>query len=189
MKTIALFGGSFDPVHIGHTLVVNQILELRPEIEKIILIPALKHQWKQSYATNKDRLAMLDNLVSKRVEVSDIELKRKGISYTIDTAREIKKQTGAKIYWIVGSDILQEYKKWEKTEGLTTLMTFLVFPRDPYHIPKNVPPGFEVIKDKHLITINLSSTIIRERIRNNYPITHLVLPEVESYIKKHNLYK
>ena len=86
MKTIALFGGSFDPVHIGHTLVVNQILELRPDIEKIILVPAFKHQWKQSYATNKDRLAMLGNLVSKRVEVSEIELKRKGISYTIDTA-------------------------------------------------------------------------------------------------------
>ncbi len=186
---IAVLGGSFDPPHIGHYLVVKQIQELRPDIDKILLVPAFRHQWKQIQASAKDRLAMTRYLIDGKVELSDMEIKRERGEYTIDTIRQLKKQIDARFYFIVGSDIIYEFDRWEKTEELIQLTTFLVFPRDPYHIPKTVPKGFELIQDKHLITTNLSSTTIRDRIKNGKSIEHLVPKEIENYIIQHRLYR
>lgn len=189
MKKLGVLGGSFDPPHLGHLLMIRQILELRPDIDEILLVPVNKHQWKDCHASSEDRVNMLTSLTNNSVSISDIELKRTGISYTVDTVRELKEQTGAEIYWIVGSDILGEFDKWEKTEELINLTTFLVFPRDPYHLPKALPKGFEVIAEKHLITTNISSTSIRKRIEQEKTIEYLVPKEIEEYIKIHKLYK
>ena len=185
---IAILGGSFDPPHRGHYLVLKQILKLRPDIDKIILVPVFQHQWKPINVSVKDRLAMLSYLTNDKIEISDIELKRKGISYTIDTVNEIKKQTEARIYWIVGSDILSEWKRWKRKDELVNKATFLIFPRDPYNIPKNVPQGFEIINDKNLITTDISSTAIRNRIKTGKSIHTMVPKKVEEYIIKHKLY-
>lgn len=186
---IAVLGGSFDPPHIGHYFVIKQVLELRPDIEKILLVPAFQHQWKPIQAKPGERIQMLKSLENKKIEVSEIELKRQGVSYTIDTVKEIKQQTEADIYWIVGSDILAEFDRWEKTDELLSLSTFLIFPRDPYHLPEKVPSGFEVIEDKNLITTNISSTIIRERVKSEKSIKYLVPEEVEEYIVDRKLYR
>lgn len=185
---IAVLGGSFDPPHLGHYLVTRQILEVMPDIDKILLMPAFKHQWKPIQASVKDRMQMLKSLTNKKIEISEIEIQRQGVSYTIDTVKEIKKTTDAFIYWVVGSDILTEFDRWEKTDELVALTTFLVFPRDPYHIPENVPKGFEVLKDKSLVTTNISSTAIRQRIKEKKSISYLVPNEVEEFIKKNKLY-
>lgn len=186
---IAILGGSFDPPHLGHYLVIKQILEIREDIDKILLVPAFQHQWKPIQASPKDRLAMLRSLVNEKVEISDIELKRQGISYTVDTVREVKNKTKADIFWIVGSDILSEFHRWEKTEELLNLATFLVFPRDPHLMSEIIPAGFEVIRDKNLITTNVSSTAIRQGVNEGKSISYLVPKEVEEYIIKHNLYQ
>lgn len=186
---IAVLGGSFDPPHIGHYLVVRQIAELRKDIDKILLMPAYSHQWKPIQAIAKDRLAMLKCLEDKKIEISDLEIKRKGGEYTIDTVRELKKNLDDQLYWIVGSDIIYEFDKWKKTDELLNLVTFLVFPRDPYHVPNKIPAGFELIQDKNLITTNVSSTIIRKRVKSGKSITYLVPEEVEKYISRYNLYK
>lgn len=185
---IGILGGSFDPPHIGHYFVIQQILELRPEIDKILLVPAYKHQWKPAFASIEARKSMLQHFVDYRVEISDIEIQRKGISYTIDTIRQLKAHTRAEVYWIVGSDIIYEFERWEKKDELIKEANFLVFPRDPYHLPKKLPGGFECIQDKYLITTNISSTTIRQRIKMGKDITHLVPKEVERYIIKNKLY-
>ena len=185
---IAVLGGSFDPPHIGHYLVVKQIQSLRPDIDKILLVPSFRHQWKPIQGSAQDRLAMLECLIDRGIELSDMEIKRKRGEYTIDTIRELKKQIDATFYFIVGSDIIYEFDRWKNTEELVQLTTFLVFPRDPYHVPKKIPKGFELIDDKNLITTNLSSTIIRDRIKNGQSIKYLVPKEVEKYIIKHKLY-
>lgn len=186
---IGVLGGSFDPPHIGHYFVIQQVLELRPEIDKVILVPAYQHQWKPAFATVEDRNNMLKYFVSNRVEISDIEIQRKGISYTIDTIKQLKVQTGAEVYWIVGSDIVYEFERWDRKDELIKEARFLVFPRDPYHLPKTFPQGFECIQDKYLITTNISSTTIRQRIKMGKNITYLVPEKVERYIIKHKLYK
>ncbi len=185
---IAVLGGSFDPPHIGHYLVIRQILDFRPDIDKILLIPAYKHQWKPSFASVKDRLLMTKSLVQEKTEISYIEIERKGVSYTIDTVRLIKQKTQATLFWLAGSDILYEFDRWEKTEELINLTTFLIFPRDPYHLPKNLPKGFELVQNKNLITANISSTKIRDRVKNGLSIKHLVPNEVQKYIAKQKLY-
>lgn len=186
---IGILGGSFDPPHIGHYLVIKQVLELRKDIDKILLVPAFQHQWKPIQASPKDRLVMLQVLVNEKTEISDVELKRQGVSYTVDTVREVKHKTKADIFWIVGSDILSEFHRWEKTEELLSLATFLVFPRDPHYIPENIPAGFEVMRNKDLITTSISSTVIRQRVKEEKSISYLVPKEVEEYIAEHKLYQ
>ena len=185
---IAILGGRFDPPHIGHFLVAKQVLDLRKDIDKVLFVPAFQHQWKLIIASPKDRIAMLQSFLESGMEISDIEIKRGGISYSIDTVREIKKQTGAEIFWIVGSDILSEFHRWKNVDDLLKLATFLVFPRDPPALPKIIPQGFEVVSSPKLLTTNFSSTAIREKIKNGEPIKYLVPEGVEEYIRKHNLY-
>lgn len=186
---IAILGGRFDPPHIGHYLIAKQVLEMYPDIEKVLFIPVSAHQWKPTVASGRQRLAMLESFKEDRIEVLDIEIKREGISYSIDTIKAIKSETNAQIFWIVGSDILSEFHRWENAQELVKLATFLVFPRDPYHLPDKLPTGFTLISGKDLISTNLSSTIIRKRIKEGKSISHLVPKETEAYIKKHKLYK
>jgi nicotinate-nucleotide adenylyltransferase len=185
---IAILGGRFDPPHIGHFLVARQVLDFRKDIDKVLLVPAFKHQWKPIIASPKDRIEMLKFFVEPRIEVSDIEIKRKGISYSIDTIKAIKEKTGAEIFWIVGSDILPEFKKWKHAGELLKLATFLVVPRDPHALPKNIPAGFEIISSPKLITTDFSSTLIREKIKNGESIKNLVPECIEKYIIEHKLY-
>ncbi len=185
---IAILGGRFDPIHTGHILIARQVLELRPEVDKVLFIPAYQHQWKPIAASPKDRIAMIELALEDRMEVSDIEIKRKGISYSIDTIKSLKKQTGTKIYWIIGSDILPEFERWEKKDELVKEATFLVFPRDPYDLPTNLPEGFELISDPNLMVTSFSGTAIRDRVKAGKSIKYLVNAEVERYIKENKLY-
>jgi nicotinate-nucleotide adenylyltransferase len=122
------------------------------------------------------------------MEISDFELKRGGINYSIDITRWIKKETGAEIFWIVGADLLPEFNKWKDAKELVKLATFLVFPRNPYQIPKKLPKGFEIVAEPKLLITSFSSTYIRDRIKKGFSIKYLVPESVEEYIKKHNLY-
>ena len=185
---IAILGGRFDPIHTGHLLIARQVLELRPDIEKVILVPANQHQWKPIVASPKHRTAMIEKTLEKGLETSEIELKRKGISYSIDTIKSLKKSTGAQIYWIIGSDIISEFSRWKKSDELLSEATFLVFPRDPYEKIKKLPKGFELIKSPELLVSNISSTIIRQRIKDGKSVRYLVPDKVEEYIVKNNLY-
>ncbi|MBI4097152.1 MAG: nicotinate (nicotinamide) nucleotide adenylyltransferase [Candidatus Levybacteria bacterium] len=188
--SLAVLGGCFDPPHVGHLWVVKQVLEFCPDIDRLLLMPAAKHQWKPIIASVTDRMQMLQAFTTeKKVIISDLELKRGGVSYSVETIKELKHETKDNIYWIVGSDILSEFSRWEKTETLTELATFLVFPRDPFSLPAKLPSGFEAIRDKELITTNLSSTLIRQRIKQGKSISGFVPEKVEEYIKGKGLYR
>ncbi len=184
---IAVMGGRFDPPHLGHLWIAKQVLEKRPELDELWFVPAYKHQWKDSAASPQDRLVMLQTYQAHKIKVSDIEIKREGISYSLDTITHIK-QLGHEVFWVVGSDIVAEFNRWEKADRLSELATFLVFPRDPYHLPTSLPKGFEVVDNKDLITTNISSTLIRNRIKRGESIADFVTKEIEDYIIKNNLY-
>lgn len=185
---IAVLGGRFDPIHVGHLLIARQVLEFDPSIDRLIFVPASQHQWKPIVASPKDRISMVKSVLEKKMEVSDIEIKRGGISYSIDTIKNLKSQTNAEIFWIVGSDIVTEFDRWKNSEELLKEATFLVFPRDPYRLPKNLPKGFKLVQSPTLQVANFSSTVIRERIKIGKTIKYLVSPLVEEYIMKNKLY-
>ncbi len=185
---IAVLGGRFDPPHLGHFLIAQQVLDFYPDIDKVFFVPAYKHAWSPIEASAKDRVNMLKNSLQKNMEVSNIEIKRGDTSYTVDTVEALKRETGADIYWIVGSDILPEFKKWKDYKKLMDLAKFIVFPRNPHLLPTRLPKGFEVVKHPELFTTNFSSSKIRERIKNKKSIEYLVPEAVARYIKKHKLY-
>lgn len=185
---IAILGGRFDPIHAGHILIARQVLELRPEIDKVLFVPAYQHQWKPTVASPQERIVMIESVLEDRMEVSDVEIKRGGVSYSIDTIKTLKAQTGAQIYWIVGSDIIPEFERWEKADELVREATFLVFPRDPYDLPTNLPKGFKLISDPNLLVTSFSSTAIRERVKAGKSIKYLVPDDVEKYIVENKLY-
>ncbi len=187
--TIAVLGGRFDPPHWGHFWIAQQVLDARPDIDEVWMIPAFQHQWKACAASASDRLHMTALLQTSRVKVSDLEVKRGGISYSVDTVKQILSLGNHTVYWIVGSDVVSEFAQWEKKEELAKLTTFIVFPRDPYRLPPVLPPGFEAIHSPSLVTTNLSSTFIRNRIKKGESVRGFVSEGVEKYIIKKKLYQ
>lgn len=185
---IAVLGGKFDPPHFGHLLVINQILEKIPHIDRVLLIPVNTHPWKTLVASPSDRFSMTKLLESERIKVSDIDTKRGGETYTIDTIKELTANKSNKYFWINGSDILEEFHKWRDYKKLIKLITFLIFPRAGFPV-KKLPTGFKLVPGRDLLVNNYSSTAIRERVRLGLSIKGLVPDKVAHHIKIHHLYQ
>ncbi len=208
---IGLYGGSFDPVHIGHLRIAEDIREFF-SLEKIIFIPAYHSPLKpESRASPEDRVKMLkiSTAYNKRFfDVSDLEIKRGGKSYTVETANYFVNILGYYPAFICGTDSFLSLHKWKEPYRLINLLNFIVvgrgkstFEEVKEYIERNFPEK-EVFYNRKYIDknrtsvyffdgrkIDISSTEIRRRIKENKSITYLVLPEVEYYINKKNLYR
>lgn len=197
---IAILGGSFNPPHIGHALVANQLLELFP-LDAIWLMPAYKHPFEKQMAPARDRLAMTRLLESRRIKTSVFEIERKGTNYTIDTLDALsKKYPQHTFYWIIGSDQLYEFKKWKNWKKLISSHNFIIFPRPKMEETienlvkktfgfKTIPSNLRIANSKLLVEAEISSTIIRSRIKAGKSIKYMVPDKIEEYIKKHKLYE
>jgi len=206
---IALYGGSFDPVHIGHLRIAEDIRETY-NFEKIIFIPAYISPLKsKSNASAEDRLNMLKSAIkdNSNFELSTIELDRKGKSYTIDTINFYKNKLGYNPYFIIGTDAFLTLHLWKNPYELIKLTNFIVVGRgqDTFYnvktyVEEYFPETFLIKKNKidSKITgiyffdcrrIDVSSTEIRHRVKQNKSIKYLVVKEIEEYIYKKNLYR
>lgn len=183
---IAILGGRFDPPHNGHLAIAREILRIFPSIFEVWLIPANTHPWKDMAAPAHDRLLMTEFLASRSVKVSDIDIKRGGETYTIDTVTELQKDISNQYFWIIGSDQIADFSRWKDSSILAHKIKFVVIPRvgsESVSLPENF------IWAKGADVPDISSSLIRERIKNNQPISDLVPKEVESYITSKGLYK
>ena len=192
---IGLFGGTFDPVHIGHLILAESVLN-KLELQKIYFIPAHKHALKSNHNITEARLRLeMLNLSLKEYEyfeISDIELQRENTSYTIDTISRFQgyeKLENSELYYIIGYDNLAELHLWKQYEIITEMTKFVVVGR-PGHYKINIP---EKIRTKFIFpdtpVIEISSTIIRNLIRENKYWKTFVHPSIVSFIKNQNLYK
>ena len=207
---IALYGGSFDPVHIGHLRIAEDIRETYG-LKKIIFIPAYHSPLKPgSRASAEDRLNMLNISIKTNpyFSIDDIEIKRKGKSYTIDTILLYRKKLSHIPVFIVGTDAFLSLHRWKDPQGLLKNTNFIVAGRDktsfyevleyvreyfPFavvHTDTKIPPD----EASHIFyfdmrRIDISSTEIRNRIKEKKSIRYLVLPEVEEYIFYKKLYR
>ena len=116
---IGILGGTFNPVHIGHIMLADKTIEQYPDIEKIVIMPNNLPAYKNSHelVDSKHRIRMLELATEDRdyVSISDLEIKRGGATYTIDTLREIKNiNPSLKIYFIIGADSLFQFEKWRE---------------------------------------------------------------------------
>ncbi|HCU24518.1 MAG TPA: hypothetical protein DF383_05830 [Deltaproteobacteria bacterium] len=174
MPRIAVLGGSFDPPHLAHRQVVRHLLE-REHFDEVWVFPSRQNPLKPASATFEDRLAMTRLALGEygsRVRVREDESKLSG--FTIDLVRHLKAENpSAELTFIAGSDLQSELPRWKDSEELRRLLKFEFLPRPP-------DPGSPFAA--------ISSTEIRERVRQNLSIAHLVPPEVEDYIRIRGLY-
>ena len=208
---IGIFGGSFNPIHIGHLIVAEEVFQLRG-LSKVIFMPAgiSPHKESSDLTDSFHRYQMVKSAISdnEHFEVSDIEIKRSGKSYTIDTIRILRERYGEehKLYLIMGTDMINEISTWKDIDTLSMKCRFIMVNRASIPtngISKSPFPecgirGIKVFSDEKIAEIErlkvtippigISSTEIRDRLRSGRSIRYLVPHCVEDYIKTHNLY-
>ncbi|NCY20708.1 nicotinate (nicotinamide) nucleotide adenylyltransferase [bacterium] len=187
-RRIALFGGSFDPFHLGHFLVAQKVREeFKPE--RIVFLPCAHSPLKKLSPTASNHVRLECLRLSLRgipwAEVSDWEIRQKGPSYSVHTARRWRKEyPKIALDLILGSDQWSQIRQWREYRSLGQMVRFLVFPRP--HQPRPVA-GLRMKPVS--LRIDLSASEIRERIKNGLPIKGMVFPEVEKMIKKNRIYR
>jgi nicotinate-nucleotide adenylyltransferase len=201
-RKIALFGGTFDPVHLGHTIVARAAGEYIGA-ERIIFVPAKLSPLKGSFpkASDMDRFRMLSLATAGEniLEVSDCELKRSAPSYTIDTIRQFQSKYGGEtsVYWLLGADGIEELVHWHEIAELIDQCTLATMYRAGCKQPdfgKFEPlwgrSRIEKLRKNIIPTplVDISSSKIRSRLATGQDVTQLLHPQVVSYIYEHKLY-
>ena len=189
---IALFGGSFDPVHCGHLKVAYCALE-QVGLDCVVFLPAsqtpLKHK---PFSEDADRLEMLQRALhgEDRFELSTYEIKQNKINYTIDTVNHFGKlYNNAKLFWIIGEDQFAQLNKWHRIDALVKKVVFVVYPRGKQG--KLVGKLVTEVRYQVLVAeaISTSSTEVRERCKKGLSLAGLVPDSVEAFICEQGLYK
>jgi nicotinate-nucleotide adenylyltransferase len=190
---IGFLGGSFDPVHFGHLMAAQDAYE-QHRLDRLILVPAAQAPLKPNdvQSTSEDRLAMLRAAVEwdKRFEISDVELRRGGVSYTIDSARYFRElYPHDDLYWVIGGDQLPQLHLWKEIHELAKLVQFIFLERPGYPVKARPDlPGLRLHRcDGHLLAIN--STELRERTRRNLSLDYFVPHKAIVYIQDRALYR
>ena len=199
-ERIGVFGGSFDPVHMGHLTIAQDAVE-QLELDRLIFIPAAvpPHKQNQVLADGRHRLEMLQLATESNLsfEVSDLELRRGGVSYTFETMQQVRADhPGAELFFIVGLDSLTILHSWRNVEQLLEMCTIVPFARggeDPARVAEKIQLSKDWKKQllERLIRIHeveISASEIRMRLAEGLSIRYLVPPEVEMYIAEHGLY-
>ena len=199
-KAIAIFGGSFNPPLNSHLELAKQIIENCDYIEKVIFVPvSTKYNRKSNLIEDAHRYNMLKLMCNeeKKLEVSDIELRYGRQLYTIETLDIFKnKYPEYDIYFIMGTDNLKDLHTWMEQEKILKYYKVIVLERDGDNLEEIIESEEllrknkeSIIKIKKIKPIKLSSTEIREKIKNGENVESFFKKEVLEYIDKNRLYK
>jgi nicotinate-nucleotide adenylyltransferase len=190
---IGFLGGSFDPVHFGHLLAAQDAYE-QHKLDRLIIVPAAQAPLKPADVQTpaSDRLAMLRSATEwdTRFEISDFELKRGGVSYTIDSARHFRAlYPNDELFWVIGGDQLPLLHLWKDIGELVNLVEFIFLERPGYPVKAAASiPGLRLHRcDGHLLAI--SSTELRERTRRGLSLDYFVPHKAIVYIAAMGLYR
>ncbi len=186
---LAIFGGSFDPPHLGHLILAEQIRD-QFQIDRLIWMPGYLPPHKQDYAlaSPQNRLAMVTIAIASNpgFEVSDLEIDRKGISFTVDTLEEISSQyPESELFLIVGADSFVGMDTWYLPDRIRELAKLIVYGRKGSDLTRN-EDGDILFADGP--DIDISSTLVRNAMRSGRSIRYLVTDEVRHYIAENKLY-
>jgi len=189
-----LFGGTFDPPHFGHLIVAQTIFEAE-HFDKIVFVPAHipPHKKERKISSVALRLEMLKiaTMDNPNFEISDIDLKRGGISYSLETIHTYKEQTGLDredLYYLIGSDSLKQFQTWQNPKAILEECQLIVAIRPGFR-PSDIPNWILAkVQFANIPRIEISSTQIRARWVEGKTIRYMVTQPVWTYINKHNLY-
>jgi len=198
---IGIFGGSFNPIHLGHLIAAKEILR-KKIVDEIWFMPCYWHALKKrkNFASVEDRMKMvvlaikgMQNCIASPFEIELAEIDKKK-NYTIDTIKALKKSYPKfEFFFIIGENILEELPKWKQINELIKEIKFIVYPMTSIDI-KKIKENFFIKKNNSIILsdciiTNISSSEIRKRIKNNESIDFLVPEKVKKYIERKKLYK
>ncbi len=189
---IGVLGGSFDPVHNAH-LEIARAAMAKLKLDEVLFVPCYlaPHREGKKLSSVKHRVAMLKRALKnqEKLKLSLIEIKRKGISYTVDTLKALKKEypTGTQLYFILGSDSWLQLPTWKNYKTLIHLCEFVVFNRKGF--PFRAASDGRKATNLKIRPLKIASTAIRDQIKNGQIIKSLVPKEVETYIEKNKVYK
>ena len=193
MKT-GLFGGTFDPIHIGH-LIVAETVRSNLGIDRMVFIPVSEPPHKPNKIINPYavRFEMVKRAIEgyPRFEVSDAELRKGGISYTIDTItsfRHSKEYERDELYLLIGSDNFLELNSWKDPEKLLESVRTLVVQRPGFDIASVVSTYKNMVEFVQAPLIEISASEIRQRVHEGKSIRYWVPARVESFIQSEGLY-
>ena len=202
-RKLILFGGTFDPIHLGHTVVAAYALE-HIGAEKIIFIPAKCSPLKNCFpkAPDDDRLKMIALAIAenKNFQMSNCELKKSGPSYTLHTIRQFQAEYGSDvlIHWLIGADSIDELPRWYKITDLIDECNLSVMYRSGCEPPDFAkfeaiwgPARIEKLQRNVIPTplVDISSSEIRNRLAAGRDVADMLSPPVADYIREHGLYR
>lgn len=210
MKKVGLFGGTFDPIHVGHVRMA-EAFRAQCGLDELVFIPAggAYHKTDHGQASAADRLAMTQLAVAKlpQASVSDVDVVRTGPTYTEDTLKTMRAHYGPDVvfWWLMGADALAQLHTWRHFERLFTLTNFAVAPRDSAILSQIHPdiqacmakksankldaePTQGTIRILDLSPMLVSSSEIRHKIAHQQRVNDVLDPDVWAYIQTHSLY-
>ena len=191
---VCLFGGTFDPPHLGHLIIAQTIFEAE-NFDQIVFVPAYQppHKNGMKISPVDQRLEMLNIAIKENPNfiMSDLEIERKGLSYSIDTIMEYKKQNNLssnELFYLMGSDSLRHFNKWKNPKMIIDESRVIIAIRPGFR-PSDIPNWILAkIQFASIPRIEISSTTIRERWVNDKTIRYMVTESVWQYINKNKLY-
>jgi nicotinate-nucleotide adenylyltransferase len=185
---LGILGGSFNPVHHGHLIVAERAAEAAG-LDRVLFVPAAVSPLKdgRSLAPARDRWTMLGLALRRNplFRASDLELRRGGVSYTVDTLRELSRRSPAELYLILGADAARLLPRWREIDAVRKLARFVLVSRPGHRVRPRMPK-------QHIVKVPLleiSSTEIRDRVRRGLSIRYLVPDAVERHIRRRGLYR
>lgn len=189
------FGGSFNPIHHGHLICARAVAEARG-FDRVVLVPTGEPPHKAAdpaIASAAHRLAMCRLAVeaSDLFDVDPIELDRKGQSYTIDTARELRRRGAVDVHWLIGADMLNYLPHWHEPAALLREVKFVIVARPGWTFDwDKLPPAFRELERQVVQTplVEIGATQIRQRVRERKSIAYLTPENVVNYIGREGLY-
>jgi nicotinate-nucleotide adenylyltransferase len=194
---IALFGGTFDPVHYGHLRLAEEAREAAT-LERVLFVPANASPFRlqEPLSAPQHRLQMLRLATADNpaFEVSELEIQRGGVSYTIDTVNAVREQyPDAEWFLLLGADALRGFPSWYRAQEITQACRLLVGIRPNYDLQSilgYLPEGIrQQVQPIPMLPMDISAHAIRHRVREGRSIRYLTPPDVIKYIQQHRLYQ
>ena len=191
VRAVGVMGGTFDPIHYGHLVAASEVVH-RFDLDHVVFVPTGQPWQKRATAAAEHRylMSVIATAADARFRVSRVDIDRGGPTYTADTLRDLHAQygPGAALCFITGADALAGVMTWHRPDEVLRLARLVGVTRPQHRVDLHGLPE-EQVSVVSVPALAISSTEIRDRVRQGRPINYLVPPGVASYVAKHGLYR